>query len=306
MASEGWLFSAPTRSEATRERALPTIIPPDPNNEDLTSQAEPSEARAGVAWTDPAVGMRFRYIPAGSFEMGSPSSEAGRSTDERQQRVTITRGYWMGETEVTQGEWRAVMGTNPSRFSSCGDSCPVEQVSWLDAVEFANRLSRKAGLAECYRISGETVSFVGLSCKGYRLPTEAEWEYAARAGTTTPFWTGGNLTTEQANYDGNYPYAGNQRGQFRQKTVAVKSVSANAWGLYEVHGNVWEWVWDWYGEYPSGPVTDPTGPSGGSYRVNRGGSWSGNAWNCRSAVRFRYQPGSRIYYLGLRLVRTAD
>ncbi len=127
----------------------------------------------GVGWVDPAIGMHFRYIPAGSFQMGSPPEELGRYDNERQHRVTLTRAFWMGETEVTQGQWRAVTGSNPSRFTACGDDCPVEMVSWFDVVKYANGLSRMAGLAECYRIS-DGVTFRGPDCEGYRLPTEAE------------------------------------------------------------------------------------------------------------------------------------
>jgi len=262
-------------------------------------------APSGKRMVEPAAGMAFRYIPAGEFEMGSPKSEPGRDDDERQHRVRITRGYWMGETEVTQGQYRALTGKNPSEFKRCGDDCPVEQVSWYDAVRYANALSRKAGLVPCYEISGNTVGFKGLDCEGYRLPTEAEWEYGARAGTTGPFWTGRCLGTDRANYDGNYPLEGCSKGKYREHPVRVRSFAANGWGLYEVAGNVWEWVWDWYGEYPYGTVTDPLGPSRGSYRVERGGSWDSNAGYCRSARRLIFDPGGRGSDLGFRLARTA-
>ena len=213
----------------------------------------------------------------------------------------------MGGTEVTQGEWKALMGSNPSYFKDCGDDCPVEEVSWFDAVKYANALSRRAGLEECYEVNGKNVRFKGLDCGGYRLPTEAEWEYAARAGTTRPFWTGRCLGTDEANYDGNYPLEGCSKGEYREHTVRVRSFPANPWGLYEVAGNVWEWCWDWYGKkYPRGTVTDPTGPSGGSIRVKRGGSWNNIARFCRSANRNLDDPGSRLNYLGFRLARTAS
>jgi len=204
----------------------------------------------------------------------------------------------MGETAVTQGEWSRLMGNNPSRFQKCGETCPVEQVSWLDAVAFANRLSDEEGFNECYRIHGSKVSFVGLECNGFRLPTEAEWEYAARAETTTLFWTGSNLTKKQANFR---DYGKNQE----TTTVSVRTFPANPLGLYEVHGNVWEWVWDWYGEYTNGLATDPTGPEGGSYRVRRGGSYCHDETDCRSAYRDYGGPGRRYRFVGFRLVRTA-
>ena len=178
--------------------------------------------------------------------MGSPPDEPGRFDSETQHRVTLTRDFFMGTTEVTQGQWKAVMGNNPSHFDECGDDCPVEKVSWDDVQEFIKKLSRMDG-------------------REYRLPTEAEWEYAARAGTTTPFTYGRCLSTDQANYDGNYPLSGCDKGEYRKRTIPVGSLDApNAWGLHDMHGNVWEWCQDWYGNYPSGSVTDPTGPSSGS------------------------------------------
>ncbi len=263
----------------------------------------------------PGLEMRFVPVPAGPFQMGSPADEVERHSDETLHQVEITRPFWMAETEVTQGQWRSLMGNNPSGFSACGDDCPVERVNWFEAAAFANRLSEREGLQSCYELGGcekeagedmecKTVTFVGLDCPGYRLPTEAEWESAARAGTTTPFWTGENLTTEQANYDGNYPYAGQPKGEYREKTVAVRSFAPNLLGLYEVHGNVWEWVQDWFGPYPAGSVTDPTGPERGAGRVYRGGGWGDFARYCRAAYRLASPPGNRYDDLGFRLVRT--
>ena len=285
-----------------------------PAHPGLPQRIESVRPQSGEHWVDSGIGMRFRYIPAGSFEMGSPSSEPERSPDERQHRVTLTRGYWMGETEVTQAQWRAVMGTNPSHFSSCGDNCPVEQVSWFDAVAFANAMSRKVGLPECYQIEENAVSFEGPNCTGYRLPTEAEWEYAARATTLSPFSFGVCPAPREAVHLGNFQVSGKPKGFIVKKTetlrristVPVRTFAANNWGLYEVHGNVSEWVWDWYGWYLSGAVSDPTGPSGGSNRVFRGGSWGSHARGCRSAFRDGIDPGYRISRLGLRLVRTAE
>ncbi|MEA2013891.1 MAG: formylglycine-generating enzyme family protein, partial [Thermodesulfobacteriota bacterium] len=190
-----------------------------------------------------------------------------------------------GTTEVTQGQWRKIMGNNPSRFK--GDNRPVEKVSWNDCQKFIRKLNRKEGTSK------------------YRLPTEAEWEYACRAGTMTPFYTGDCISTDQANYDGNYPMPGCSKGRDREKTVDVASFSPNKWGLYDMHGNVWEWCEDRYGYYPSGHVTDPEGPSGGSHRVYRGGGWSYGDRYCRSAFRNGGRPGYGYGDggLGLRLDR---
>ncbi len=242
----------------------------------------------GAKWVDPAIRMRFRYIPEGSFQMGSLSG------DERQHEVTVTHAIWMGETEVTQGQWQAVMNSNPAQFSSCGGDCPVEQVSWFEALEFANAMSRRAGFRACYQIRGEKVTQWDLHCKGYRLPTEAEWEYAARAG--------GSHSAGSADLDAVAWFAGNSGGQ----THRVGRKQANAWGLSDMIGNVWEWCWDWYGPYPAASVTSPKGPSSGSARVERGGGWSSSAQYCRATGRGRDAPGNRYGYLGIRLARTVQ
>ena len=237
-------------------------------------------------------------VTPGTFTMGSPTGEEGREDDETQHRVTITRGYCMKATEVTQGEWQAVMGGNPSTFTNCGANCPVEQVSWDDAVGYANALSRREGLPECY--SGST--FTGLGCRGYRLPTEAEWEYAARAGTTGATY---ESLDSVAWYDQN---AGGTPHPVRQK-------QPNAWWLYDMLGNVYEWTGDSYGTYP-GTVTDPLGAAPGtgtdlfgaaatSPRVLRGGSLGSSARNARAADRIIATPDVRYGTLGFRLVRTA-
>ncbi|MCP4659645.1 MAG: SUMF1/EgtB/PvdO family nonheme iron enzyme [bacterium] len=260
------------------------------------------------------IGMRFRRIRAGTFQMGSPPEELARDDDETLHKVTLTLDFWMAETEVTQGQWNELIRDNPSRFRNCGADCPVERVNWFEALEFANRLSEREGLGECYTLTcsgtfGENfacseVDFVGLDCRGYRLPTESEWEYAARAGTTTAFWTGDNLTTGQANYDGNFPYGEIPKGVFRETPVATRSFDPNPWGLYEVHGNVWEWVWDWYRAVSGNSVIDPTGREYSSGRVLRGGGWHDPARHCRAADRVGRAPGSRHDYVGFRLVRT--
>jgi formylglycine-generating enzyme required for sulfatase activity len=226
-------------------------------------------------------------IEPGTFTMGSPASEEGREFDEFQHSVTITHAYCMKATEVTQGEWQAVMGSNPSGFKNCGANCPVEQVSWDDAVLYANALNRREGLPECY--AGST--FTGLGCRGYRLPTEAEWEYAARAGTTAATYR---------NLDGVAWY----RDNAGRTTHPVRKKQPNAWGLYDMLGNVWEWTGDWYDTDP-GTATDPTGPASGPYRVSRSGSWSNSARYARAASRNFERPDRRDSGLGFRLAKTA-
>jgi formylglycine-generating enzyme required for sulfatase activity len=232
--------------------------------------------------------------------MGSPSSESGRYDDEGPQHQVTVSGFYMGKYEVTQAEYQSVMGTNPSYFT--GSNLPVESVTWYEAVEYCNRLSQRDGLTSAYQISGTNVT-CNWNANGYRLPTEAEWEYACRAGTTTPFNTGNNITTDQANYNGDYPYNGNPVGINRGKTTTVGSFSPNAWGLYDMHGNVFEWCWDWYGNYSSEAQTNPRGPTAGSNRVRRGGVWSNGEQGMRSARRASIEPSYRNSTLGFRLVR---
>ena len=231
-----------------------------------------------------SIGMKFVRIPPGTFMLGSPPDEPGHTFNEKQHQVTLTKEFYMQTTEVTQGQWKKVMGHNPSQFNKCGDDCPVEKVSWNDVQDFIHKLNQREGS--------------GI----YRLPTEAEWEYAARAGTKTPFAFGRCLSTDQANYDGNYPFPECANGEFRKKTVSVGSFSPNSWGLYDMHGNVWEWCLDWYKSYPPGSATDPTGPPKGSSRLHRGGSWFSGAGPCRSANRNFSSPNSRKFDLGFRLV----
>jgi formylglycine-generating enzyme required for sulfatase activity len=207
----------------------------------------------------------------------------------------------MGRYEVTQREWQEVMGSNPSDFK--GADLPVENVSWYDAIEYCNKRSIKEGLSPAYTRNGDNVTW-NRNANGYRLPTEAEWEYACRVGTTKPFHTGNNITTAQGNYDGNYPYNGNGKGTYREMTWEVGSGAANGWGLYDMHGNVWEWCWDWYGAYGSGSQTDPSGPASGSRQVLRGGSWEDSAQYLRSACRVSDGPSARYSRCGFRLVRT--
>ena len=230
---------------------------------------------AGESWTN-SLGMEFAWIPAGSFLMGSPSNEGGRQKDEQQHGVRISEGLWMKTHEVTQGEWVAVMGENPSNFRGCGGRCPVERVSWDDAQEYIRRLNGWESGRE-YR---------------YRLPTEAEWEYAARAGTVGPRYGKLNEVASRVEW----------KSRHSPKPVGLKR--ANGWGLHDMLGNVWEWTADWYGKYPLETVKDPRGPGKGSHRVRRGGSWRARGHNVRSAARSSFSPGRRVDDVGFRLVRT--
>lgn len=243
---------------------------------------ESVSATAGSAFTND-LGMTFVYIAPGSFMMGSPASEPDRYEDETQHRVTLSKGYYMQTTEVTQGQWASIMGTDVRQqrdkvdrtweMRGEGDDYPMYYVSWDEAQEFVRKLNAREGTTK------------------YRLPTEAEWEHACRAGSDTPYANGNSLDT-MGWYSEN---SGSQNHRVAQK-------KANAWGLYDMHGNVWEWCSDWKGDYPSGSVTDPRGASLGSNRVLRGGGWSDVARYCRSALRYGDSPGSRYGYLGFRLV----
>jgi len=228
-----------------------------------------------------SIGMKLRLIPAGEFTMGSPGTESYFSKYETQHRVSIAKPFYLGETEVTQEQYQKVMGKNPSEFK--GPQNPVEKVSWADAVEFCGKLS--AMPAE------KTAGHV------YRLPTEAEWEYACRSGTTTAYGFG-----DDASRLGDYGWF---RSNSSRSTHPVGEKKPNAWGLYDMHGNVWEWCQDWYGYYPSGAATDPTGATSGSIRVYRGGSWFYFARDCRSANRRGHAPGIRPIGLGFRVFRSS-
>lgn len=254
----------------------------------------------------------FVLIKGGSFQMGSPESEAWRSADETLHEVTVS-DFYMSKYELTQKEYEEIMGTNPSNFS--GEDLPVETVSWMDAIAYCNARSEKEGLTPAYTVEGQTVSW-DRSANGYRLPTEAEWEYACRGGTSTPFYMEKSPSADDANYYGHYPYEiednyfsqGNlevQPGEYRQTTVAVDSFSENPYGLYNMHGNVSEWVWDYYGEYPKDAQTDPYGPDLGTLRVYRGGGWNDFAKNMRSAYRATMEQTKASFNIGIRLVLNA-
>ena len=261
-----------------------------------TDDGSPGPAPAGMVW-----------IPGGTFVMGSPTSEAGRGTDEVQHTVIVS-GFYMSRYLLTQGEYLAVVGSNPSYFRNgvvpvsggTGGAVtdelrhPVEQVSWDDATNYCYRLNVREG-----RLGSGWV---------YRLPTESEWEYACRAGTTTPFHYGPDLLSGMANFYGRYEYIGgvgsrnNPSGIWLGRTTPVGSYAPNGFGLYDMHGNVSEWCLDWYGTYPTGSVVNPRGPGAGSYRVIRGGYWGDSAWFCRSAQRIYFNPTGRISIIGFRPV----
>lgn len=289
------------------------------------------EAKSGgTTWTDPSTptpGQRFYravsvaapadtnlvFIQPGTFTMGSPTDEADRYGDETQHTVTISRGFWMGKYLVTQGDYVAVAGSNPSFFRNGRSGSfyggtggtitnelvhPVEQVLWIEATNYCamrTQQERAGGLIPTNYV--------------YRLPTESEWEYAARAGTTTAFYLGSGLYCGQANFNGQYEYDAargniyNPSGIFLGITVPVGSYAANPWGLYDMIGNVLEWCQDWYGNYPGGSVIDPQGPATGSGRVLRGGWWAWNAKDCRSALRYYFSPDLRFNdFFGFRVL----
>jgi len=230
-----------------------------------------------------SLGMNFRLLSSGAFMMGSPVDEPGRHKNEEQHQVILTRSFYMQTTTVTQMQWKAVIGSNPSYFQKSGGNCPVEKVSWDDVQVFITELNKKR--------EGT-----------YRLPTEAEWEYAARAGSTTAY-ANGNIEETECGLDPNLDAMGWYSGNAGHGTHPVAQKQPNAWGLYDMHGNVWEWCQDWFDrKYPAGTVTDPTGPVSGAFRVKRGGAWSRPADYCRSAIRRWSWPGAQSYLLGFRLV----
>lgn len=287
--------------------------------------AGPDVATADAAEAASAIPEGFVRVEPGTFQMGSPLDEPGRSVDnEVPHEVTLTHAFLVKSSEVTQAEFEALMGTNPAYFTECGEQCPVEYVNWWEALSYCNALSVKEGLPECYELVGCTGT-VGLdricqevkvstsdgqpgSCTGYRLPTEAEWEYAARGGTTTAFATGGfaqgetagNTCDPVAALEATGWYCGNSS----DTPHGVGGKQANAWGLQDTAGNVLEWVWDRFAPYPAGAAQDPTGDSSGPMRGLRGGSWSRVAAGCRSAAREGLDPAERDGDTGLRPVRT--
>ena len=234
-----------------------------------------------MGFTYKGVRHDFRWIEPGTFTMGSPKNEPERDDDETQCEVTLTEGFWLAETTVTQALWKTVMGDDPSHFK--GEHLPVEQVSWEDAQRFIAKMN---GMKPELQM---------------RLPTEAQWEYCCRAGTSAPFYFGDQISSELVNFNGNSPYNKGRKSEYRQQTVEVKSLPPNDWGLYEMHGNVREWCQDWFGDYPTQQIVDPQGAESGSSRVLRGGSWLDYGSGCRSAFRDPLVPGSRSDLIGFRL-----
>lgn len=288
------------QEETAEQPAADTPVPAD-SMETPQTESEEKQVDDGFVW-----------IEGGTFQMGSPETENWRINDEIQHEVALS-GFWMSPYEVTQAEYERLMGVNPSSFT--GESLPVESVSWMDAVHFCNAMSTEAGLTPAYVIDGESITW-DRSADGYRLPTEAEWEYACRAGTTTPFNTIHATGPEEANYYGHYPYEIEENyfddsvletrpGRYRQTTVDVTSFAPNPWGLYNMHGNVNEWCWDLYGAYDPENTVDPTGAETGTRRVYRGGGWNDFGKNLRSAYRAAGELNMTSYNLGIRLVRSA-
>ncbi len=278
---------------------------------------------ASNLWTDPSAptpGQRFYravsvpapadtnlvFIQPGTFMMGSPTNEAERDASETQHTVTISRGFWMGKYLVTQGDYFAVVGSNPSFFNGVAPNGtnygtdltrPVESLGWFDATNYCamrTQQERAGGLIPTNYV--------------YRLPTESEWEYADRAGTNTAFYLGSGLYSGQANFDGLYEYdasvgtISNASGIYLGQTTAVGSYQPNAWGLYDMIGNVFEWCQDWYGTYPGGSVIDPQGAVSGSHRVIRGGYFDDAARYCRSAYRINNLPANGTNNIGFRVL----
>jgi eukaryotic-like serine/threonine-protein kinase len=234
------------------------------------------------------VGLTMVKIPAGKFVMGSPDTEQGRSRDESPQHQVTIPEFYLGQTLVTKSQWQAIMGDNRSVAKNDG-KLPVDKVSWLDAMEFCHKLSARVG-------------------RSYRLLSEAEWEYACRAGTTTPFAFGETIMPTIVNYNGNYPYENAAKGEYRRKTVAVGSFPPNVFGLYDMHGNLWEWCLDeWINSYDGAPIDgsargDSKSRNGSKNRLLRGGAWDSIAVDCRAAYRYHVMASSRNDYIGFRVV----
>jgi len=288
-----------------REEITVRFVPPTKRTHELPKDD-------GQAPISNSIGMTLKLIPAGEFFMGSPDDAIEAEKNEKpSHRVRISKPFYLGVYEVTQGQYEAVMGNNPSYLSANGggkdrvagqstDRHPVEQVSWLDAVQFSNKLSEKEGKKPFYEIDGKDIRVPDWNGQGYRLPTEAEWEYACRANASTPtrFSFGDNMAELGLHgwFDGNS----------QQRTHPVGQKRPNGFGLHDMHGNVWEWCWDWHGEgyYNQSAVDDPTGPAGAANRVHRGGSLCDNPRYCRSAFRLGgFPPGGRNFNLGFRVAR---
>lgn len=251
----------------------------------LVRTAQAPEPALPSVWTDPLTGMEFVLVAPGTFRMGTPDSEEGRGADEILHTVRLTRSFYLGRHEVTQAVWSRVMGSNPAFFDDCGPHCPIERVTWFDVQELIGRLNTR-------------------SRRGFRLPTEAEWEFACRAGGTEAFGSRSSLSSRDANMNGNYPYRAPQ-GVFRQQPTPVGRFEPNPWGFFDMSGNVWEWTEDWHCPYPQGPVTDPVGECQSPHRVIRGGSWLFDGASARCGLRYTHRPQDKGYSLGVRLAHDA-
>lgn len=281
---------APIHSDAPRGRLrpLPPVFP-------FAWAVAHGEDRCGLWQAFEVAGVRqvLRWIPPGRFLMGSTESEPGRSDGELQHWVVLTRGFWLADTACTQALWQAVTGNNPGRFEG-GDEAPVERVSWDDVMRrFLPALNERVK---------------GLEAM---LPSEAQWEYACRAGSAGPFWFGEQIDSKQVNFDGNHPMPSGRKGEYRERTVGVKVLPANGWGLYQMHGNVLEWCADGFRPYVVGEAVDPvhhadeSSAVGPDRRMLRGGSWVNVAHHCRSASREALVPLARLVNIGFRLARGA-
>lgn len=314
------LISLPLHAE---EKAPPLAVAPfDAKAAEQHQQAWARHLKVDAEIKN-SIGMKMRLIPAGEFTMGSPEPEEQRFKNETQHKVRITKAFYLGKYEVTQAEFRKVMGRNSSYFSDTegekkklanlvSDRYPVENVSWYDAAEFCNKLSESESLPAYYRLTNiernddesiKKADVTVLGGRGYRLPTEAEWEYACRAGTTTPFHFGAANNGQASNIEGRAPFGTTTRGPALERTISVGRYDANKFGLHDMHGNVWEWCHDWYDEkyYAKSPAADPTGAESGTSRVTRGGSWFGDGGNSRSGHRSGLSPDFRFYFLGFRV-----
>lgn len=314
-------FPAPTTAPNSDDTPPLAVAPFDADNARQHQQAWAKHLNAEVEFEN-TIGMKLQLIPPGEFQMGSPESEEDRDKEEAQRPMKIPKAFYLGKYEVTQMEYRKITGQNPSWFSAAGggkkqvsdlntDRCPAEQVSWLDALAFCNKLSEREGLPKYYSISGTQVTIKGG--RGYRLPTEAEWEYSCRAGTRTPFHFGTSNNGENANIDGTKPYGTTSKGPYLERTTSVGRYASNQFGLHDMHGNVWELCQDWHdlrdawkNSHDSrftenDPLRDESRNVSFS-RAMRGGDWFSDAMHTRSARRVYNRIDERASTIGFRVV----